>query len=72
MTDPVESALRTMLRERSGDITEVSGAALDLDHPGPGRPTRPHRPCPRSHRERSPLIASDRSSSSPPLGGEAG
>ena len=29
---------------------------------GPGRPTRPHRPCPRSHRERSPSPASDRPS----------
>ena len=29
---------------------------------GPDRPIRPHRPCPRSHRERSPLPASDRPS----------
>src|SRR5262249_48442974 len=44
MTDPLESALRTMLHERAADITNVSFTVLDLDHP------RPSRPSPASHR----------------------
>jgi hypothetical protein len=40
MTDPIETALRTMLSERAGDIAEVPGAALDLDHPHHGQPAQ--------------------------------
>jgi hypothetical protein len=40
MTDPIETALRSMLRERAGDVTEVPGAALDLDQPHHAAPAQ--------------------------------
>lgn len=37
----IESALRTMLRERAGDVAEVPAAVLDLDRPRPSQPIEP-------------------------------
>jgi len=37
MTDPIETALRTMLRERAADIMQVPAAVADLEHARPSR-----------------------------------